>query len=171
MEIRIILITIFFVIFLQIQCNSKWWENSKTISLTSDNFFNVVGHDKYVIVKFFTKWCYYCQKLSPVYEKVVEHYKEKRNDIVIARLECGDNEFVARQYYLPYYPTIALFYPNDTKIKYTFEDDRSLKSFVSWIDEYAPKLNQKKNEKLITKKCINPTNESGYLVKKLLSCS
>ena len=52
MRFNIILsILSFFMTLTQITSFSEWWENSKVVDLTNDNFFNTIGKDKYVIVK------------------------------------------------------------------------------------------------------------------------
>jgi len=119
---------------------SEWWEHSKAVELTNENFFDHIGKaDKYYIVKFYTKWCFYCRKMSPEYEKVVDYYAGKRDDIVIARIECGDNDEIALQYEITSYPQVIMFKPNSKKIKSKFTKSRNLSNFVEWIEKYAPR--------------------------------
>jgi len=103
----------FFYFISQINSLSEWWEHTNAVELTNDNFFDYVGKDKYVIVKFFTKWCHYCKKMSPQYEKLHDYYQNKREDLIIARVECSENEYLALQYKIPSYPTVAMFYPQN----------------------------------------------------------
>ena len=44
------------------------------VELTSGNFDEIVGKEKYVVVKFYTKWCRYCRIMAPEYEKLYEDY-------------------------------------------------------------------------------------------------
>ena len=61
----ITLITLFSNIF----CIKEWWEDTKVPILNDTNFYDIVGHDKYVVVNFFTRTCIFCQNLAPEYEK------------------------------------------------------------------------------------------------------
>ena len=53
----------------------EWWEETKVPILNETNFYDIIGHEKYVVVKFFTKWCIYCKYMSPEYEKFFEQNK------------------------------------------------------------------------------------------------
>ena len=139
MRFNIILsILSFFMTLTQITSFSEWWENSKVVDLTNDNFFNTIGKDKYVIVKFFTKWCFYCRKISPIYEKVFDYYNGTRDNLIIARIECGDNEEMALHYQIHSYPTVGIFFPHNTTMQSTFRSERTLENFVSWINNLVP---------------------------------
>jgi len=105
--------------------------------LTSENFNDIVGQDKYVVVKFYTKWCYYCKKMSPEYEKLVKHYEE-RKDLIIARIEASENDDIALRYGIHSFPRVVLYSPGDIRITSVFDAPRVLKFFVEWIDNDAP---------------------------------
>lgn len=155
MEFKLLLsIMILFNVLNGIKSFSEWWENSKVVDLTYANFFNYVSGDKYVVVKFFTKWCYYCRKLSPIYEEVFDYYKGKRDDIIIARVECGQNDYIALTYNITSYPMVGLFFPKNATMQSTFQRGRTLNNIVSWIDKLAPKSlkNDNKNIKISEQK-------------------
>ena len=129
------------------------------VELTNDNFDDIVGKDKYVLVKFYTKWCTYCRLLAPEYEKLYERYQEKRNDeIIIARLEGGANDVIISRYGVYSFPLLGLFFPGDRRIRAVFQGSRTVDTLDRWLDHLAPKLElpQKKEE---LKKNINTTNE------------
>jgi thiol-disulfide isomerase/thioredoxin len=126
---------------------SFWYDigNSKAFDLTNENFFEHIGKEnKYYVVKFFTKGCYFCKKMHAEYDKLAEHYS-KRGDVVIARIECGDNDEVAMQYGITMYPQVKMFGPGSTKILSKFPSDapRKLDKFVQWVDKYIPKTELK----------------------------
>jgi thiol-disulfide isomerase/thioredoxin len=118
------------------------------VELTSDNFDKIVGKDKYVIVKFFTKWCMYCRLMAPEYEKLFELYqKSPRKDIVIARLEAGANEDIARRYNIFHFPMVMMFAPKSQEIVSVFKGKRIASDFSAWIEQLAPPhLEQKPEE-------------------------
>ena len=112
-------------------CFKEWWEESKVyknnliqiflliiqaVELNNYNFDDYVGKENCVIVEFYTKWCHFCKFLSPEFEKVVEEYKDKRKEIVLARLEGQSNDFTLQRYGIFRFPVIALFKPKSKHI-------------------------------------------------------
>lgn len=131
---------IFFVLLLLLISFSvsfkEWWEESNVVQLDNNNFFNYVGKDKYVIVKFYTKWCKFCKILSPEYEKVIDELKSKNSDIVVARLEGEDNnKSLLLKYGIDSFPQVVLFYPGDSDIgSILHSHDRNVRSIINWIE-------------------------------------
>lgn len=136
---------------------TQWWENSKVntflnqvLELTSDNFDQFVGKQKYLVVKFYTKWCYYCKQMAPEFEKLYDHYKEtaKRDDLEIARIEASENDDISLRYGIFSFPRVILFGPGDTRIRSVFDNrPRNLKYFTQWIDKEAPVNQVKEGDK------------------------
>lgn len=110
------------------------------VELNNDNFDDVVSKDKYVIVKFYTKWCVYCRKLAPEYEKLYELYQTKRNDVIIARIEGGANNIILARYGIYSFPIVALFAPGEKKIKQIYQGMRTVEMMDRWIEQIAPKV-------------------------------
>ena len=100
-----------------------------------------------MIVEFYTKWCQYCKFLSPEYEKLVEEFKDKRKDIVIARLEGQQNDFTLQRYGIYRFPVIALFKPNSKHIYTIYQRERSFEELKNWINEACPEIIEEKKEK------------------------
>ena len=118
------------------------------INMKNDNnFYNVVGKDKYVVVKFFTKWCMYCKMMAPEYEKFYELYLKKRDDVLIKKIECS-NKKVCIDYGIFAFPFVGLFFPGSTKLKSVFKYKRTYEFFDKWITLVAPKKNLKSNKKV-----------------------
>ena len=109
------------------------------VELTSGNFDEIVGKEKYVVVKFYTKWCRYCRIMAPEYEKLYEDYqKGGRKDLVISRLEAGSNEEIARRYGIFSFPIVVIFNPNSSEIASIFQGRRTAEDMNLWIDRAAP---------------------------------
>ena len=125
----------------------EWWEETKIQILDDNNFYNVVGKDKYVVVKFFTKWCMYCKMMAPEYEKFYELYLKKRDDVLIKKIECS-NKKVCIDYGIFAFPFVGLFFPGSTKLKSVFKYKRTYEFFDKWITLVAPKKNLKSNKKV-----------------------
>lgn len=158
----------------------EWWEDSKVVELTDANFHDIVGKDKYVFVEFFTKWCRYCKMSAPEYEKLYEYNKEKRKDLIIARLEGGANQKEIFEYGVFSFPLLALFQPESTKIKNIYQGQRTMQTMDKWLQEQTPpiikknlqssnanrKLNNTGFNTLINKtEFANATNFTEYILK------
>ena len=127
------------------------------LELTSDTFDDYVGNEKYVLVEFYTKWCRYCKDLAPEYEKLYEHYKQHRQDVIISRIEGGANYAVLGRYGIQSFPIIALFIPGDKRIKNVYQGPRTFERFNEWITALCPVI-PVKNE---TKFDNNSTNSNN----------
>lgn len=132
----------------------EWWEDSKVVELTDANFESIVGQDKYVFVKFYTKWCKYCRMMADEYEKLHDIYTEKRKDVIIARLEGGSNEKTIMKYGILSFPFLALFPPDSFKMKAVFQSKRLAVIMDEWLQQNTPTV-QKKNLKNKNKQIEN----------------
>lgn len=99
--------------------------------------------DAQVILDFFTPWCMYCQYMVNDWNRVFEHYngaEAKRSDIVIAKLNCGDqqNHPTCHRFGVRSFPTIITIKPHETTASSHFEGNRNYNDFVKWIDEKCP---------------------------------
>ena len=141
-----------FILFYNIYCFEEWWEKTNVTILNSENFYNFVGKDKYVVVEFFTKWCRYCKLMAEEFEKFNENIKKNRNDVLITKIDAEHN-IIAAEYGIFNFPMIVLFYPNSKKIKKIFNNYRIAEYFEGWVNENCPK---------IVKKFLNSKNNENY---------
>lgn len=125
-------------------CFKQWYEDSPVVELTTDNFFDYVGQNQYVMVKFFTTWCKYCRIMAPAYDKLFEIMKETRKDIVIARLESDANSEITDSYDIHSFPKVVLFGPNNQQIYLYYEGERSVSEMMNWLNRVAPAPVQRK---------------------------
>ena len=76
------------------------------MELTDDNYDDIIGHKKYALVEFYTKWCRFCKMLSPEYDEInkkteltdkSEYIKEnffdlkRRLDEIYKKIEINNN--------------------------------------------------------------------------------
>ena len=146
----------------------EWWEDSNTLTLTNENFDDIVGKNKYVIVEFFTTWCKYCREMFPEYEKLVNYYnnnnsKTKRDDIIIGRVDANKADVIAIKYGIYQFPLIVMFYPKNKKILNVFQGKRTFDLMKMWIEQRCPKINindnNVENKEKENKKNINEEEE------------
>ena len=134
-------------IFISVSPIKEWWEETKVPLLTDSNFYDTVGKDKYVVVEFFTKWCMYCKMMANEYEKFYELYLTKREDVKVTKIECSINQKICMEYGIFAFPFIALFFPENKKMKSVFKYKRIKEDFDKWVNLVAPKKNLKTIDK------------------------
>ena len=117
------------------------------MQLNNFNFDEYVGKNNYVIVEFYTKWCHYCKFLYPEYEKLVEEYKDKRKDIIIARIDGQENDFTLQRYEIFRFPVIVLFKPNDKHIYKIYQNQRIFDELNKWVNESCPPIIEDKKDR------------------------
>ena len=124
------------------------------MDLTDDNYDDIVGHKKYALVEFYTKWCRFCQMLAPEYDKLVDIMNNTRKDIVIGRLESGSNDVTSSKYGINQYPILALFNPGSKRIVNIYQGERRGEHMANWLNQNCPKIeikedfdNKKNNKK------------------------
>ena len=75
---------------------------------TSDNKFEaeVLGSNKPVIVDFWAEWCGPCKQISPILEEISV---EKKDSILVYKLNIDDNPNTPQKYGVRGIPTLMLF--------------------------------------------------------------
>ena len=127
--------------------------------MTDDNYDDYVGGKKYVIVKFYTKWCNFCRMLSPEYDKLVDKFITSRKDIIIGRLEAGSNDIISNKYGINQFPIVAMFKPGSKKIFSVFQGIRQSDHMADWINQNCPKIEIKEDNNIK----INNSNNNEAL--------
>ena len=146
----LLLFVLSIVLINDVKAIKEWWEETKAVELTTENFKTIVGKEKYVVVKFYTKWCKYCKLLAPIYDELVEFLKTKDvNDVIIARLEANTNQEISMTYGVFSFPTIVFFTKNNPRPQDVFQGERSVESFWSWLRRNVPP--KKRNERFSSK--------------------
>lgn len=76
-----------------------------TVTLTQDNFEQVVTDNKFVIIDFWAPWCGPCRGFAPVFEAA----SEKHPDIVFAKLNTDEEQELGATFNIRSIPTLMIF--------------------------------------------------------------
>ena len=87
------------------------------IHLEKDNFKELIGNEKKILVDFFATWCGPCKMLSPI----LEGYESK---IKLIKVDVDDFNELAREYGVMSIPTLVLI-----------EDGKEVKRNIGLINE------------------------------------
>lgn len=115
------------------RCESFWWEKSKAQALNKKSFKRLVGKQKYVVIDFYSKGCYYCEKFSPDFNTVIEKMKALRDDFLFAKMDGEENSGLVEKYNVNGYPTIMIFFPGDTKYPQEYTKERDVDTLVEYL--------------------------------------
>ncbi len=76
-----------------------------TVTLTKDNFDEVLHSHEMVIVDFWAPWCGPCKSFAPVYEDI----SEKFPDITFAKVDTQEQQELAGHFQIRSIPTLMIF--------------------------------------------------------------
>lgn len=76
-----------------------------TVELNEQNFEEIVGGDKTVIVDFWAPWCGPCVSFAPTYEKISEKYP----DVVFGKVNTEVEQELAGYFQIRSIPTLMVF--------------------------------------------------------------
>ena len=76
-----------------------------TVTLTNDNFEQVVTDNQFVIIDFWAPWCGPCHGFAPVFESA----SEKHPDIVFAKLNTDEEQELGATFSIRSIPTLMIF--------------------------------------------------------------
>ena len=76
-----------------------------TVTLTKDNFDQVVNGSDMVLVDFWAPWCGPCKGFAPIFEAA----SEKHGDIVFAKVNTDEEQELAASFNIRSIPTLMFF--------------------------------------------------------------
>jgi len=134
-------ICIFLVTFVSLSTAQPWWETSTAISLDQNNFFEKVGKDnKHYVIDFYSKQCFWCDRLAPEYQRLSDHYQganPARSDIVIAKVNSPENQMLGYKFQIMQYPTVLFIKRGEPNTGHLFRSERTYDRIKDWIEQIA----------------------------------
>jgi thioredoxin 1 len=76
-----------------------------TITLSKDNFEQVVNDNDLVLIDFWASWCGPCQSFAPIYETI----SEKVSDVIFGKVNTEEERELAATFQVRSIPTLMIF--------------------------------------------------------------
>lgn len=113
-------------------------QDEPVFTLVGKQFDEVVFDDKKdVFVEFYATWCGHCKRLKPIWDQLGERYADLKDKITIAKMEATENDLPeSAGFQISGFPTLK-FKKAGTKDFIEYDGDRSLDSFIAFIEEHA----------------------------------
>lgn len=99
---------------------------------STQQFDELIGSEKLVLVDFWATWCAPCKMIAPVIEKLADQYEGK---ISVAKVDVDEQQELAIRYGIQSIPTVILF--KDGKIAEKEIGVKPLNSFTKLIDNHT----------------------------------
>lgn len=77
-----------------------------TVTLTTENFADLLAGDRPLLVDFWAPWCGPCRMVGPSIDRLAEAYADRA---VVAKLNVDDETTLAQRYRVMTIPTIMVF--------------------------------------------------------------
>ncbi|CAG5123791.1 unnamed protein product [Candidula unifasciata] len=84
-------------------------EPEVAITLTRENFDEIVNAESLMLVQFYTLKCDPCKKLAPVYEQAAQELKKDSPPILLGKVDASVETELAAKYNITAYPTLKIF--------------------------------------------------------------
>lgn len=99
----------------------------------------VMDEGKDVLLEMYAPWCGACNRLAPIYKALAESYGDKKDKVVIAKMDATANDIPkSANIKLTKFPTIILFKAGAKKEQVPFEQaGSSVKVFTDFIAKHG----------------------------------
>lgn len=109
--------------------------------VNSENYYDVVGHDRYVLLEFYADWCGHCKDFSPLYGEFGQYVQlrpELVDKLIVAKVNSPENKRLQQRYKIEGYPTVLLVPPHShTGIE--FQHSRDFSQLVEFVESHVLK--------------------------------
>lgn len=74
------------------------------VTITSENYSEITGSDKTVLLDFWASWCGPCQMISPIVEEIAQ----EREDITVGKINVDEQMELAQEFGISSIPTLVV---------------------------------------------------------------
>lgn len=105
-------------------------DESDVAVLSASNFSEFIDKNKYAMVEFYATWCGHCQALKPEYAAAATELKSE--EVVLAKVDAGEESELAQKYNVEGYPTV-LFFVHGVEKTYNGARNKLVYLFLSYL--------------------------------------
>ncbi|KAL8587058.1 hypothetical protein ACOMHN_023448 [Nucella lapillus] len=102
--------------------------------LSRHSFDNFIQNTQTALVEFYTPWCSHCKDLAPKYAAAAKQLKELKPPVLLAKVDCTQEEELAKNNSVAGYPTLR-FFKNGTR--YDYEGEKTEEGLVKYMKKIA----------------------------------
>jgi len=129
--------------------------SADVITVTKDNFDQIVDGSTNVLVEFYAPWCGHCKSLAPEYKLASETFLPT-DDIKIAAVDATESASLADKFGVKGYPTLK-FFPKGATEPEEYDGGRTADTIVKWING---KIGTSRKVKVASSSVVVLTNEN-----------
>ncbi|KAJ9092111.1 hypothetical protein QFC21_006977 [Naganishia friedmannii] len=104
---------------------------SNVVTLTTDNFDQIIGQGKPALVEFYASWCGHCKKLVPVWEELADAFNKDK--IIIAKIDADIEKEMGKRYGIQGFPTLKYFTADDLTNPQDYDGGRDVADLAAFI--------------------------------------
>jgi thiol-disulfide isomerase/thioredoxin len=131
------ILTLALLILVEESRQGAWWEDSKAVSLDTNNFDALVWKEKHYVVEFYSTNCYWCERLASDWNRLAEHYggdNPARGDVIVAKVNAPANNYLGYKFHIAQYPTVLLMKKGDVNKAVYYPYERTFDRIRDWIE-------------------------------------
>lgn len=99
----------------------------KVLTVTKENFNDVVNTDKKILIDFWASWCMPCKMQSPI----VDQFADLHDDVVVGKVNVDEQPELARHFGVMSIPTLVVI--KDGKIANAASGFKPLKALEDFL--------------------------------------
>mmetsp|Transcript_59790 Transcript_59790/g.140764 ORF Transcript_59790/g.140764 Transcript_59790/m.140764 type:complete len:259 (-) Transcript_59790:51-827(-) len=110
------------------EADEKWTYEDSVAVLEPENFDAFIAAQEYTLVEFYAPWCGHCKSLAPEWSAAAA--KLKKNQVLLAKVDCDKFSDLAQRFDVSGYPTIKEFRSGRDK---DYDGPREAKGIVKYV--------------------------------------
>ncbi|XP_035219913.1 protein disulfide-isomerase A4-like [Stegodyphus dumicola] len=127
------------------------------ITLTKENFTEMIEKAEIILVEFFAPWCGHCKRLAPEYERAAKVLKDLPTPIPLAKIDGTAEKEIADKYEARGWPALMIFRKGQ---KYPYEGPREETGIISYMKEQAKPPSQEITSPKVLEKSLGKIDAS-----------